>query len=459
LDRRALKDALVKRPETQYAWNGEVALAYQVIGDGPVDLVYMEGWSSNIDMAWESPYLSRFLLGLAKHGRLIPMDKRGWGSSERFSPNDVPPFETLTDDLLAVLDDVGSERPVVFATNECAMLAVLFAATHPDRVTALILCDPLVNLTENEDAPGAGTASDWEEFYRRIRQRFPQADWWSGPEDHPERDWFFRYVQHTTAPGALIAEFRRFNATDVRPVLPLVGVPTLVLIDPEGDGDTDPRNGRFAASRIPGARVVQVPDAGGLNWLQWYGRGEGIVKEVGVFMRDLIDDEARFDRVLATVMFTDIVDSTHTSAELGDRRWRELLERHHAVVRALLSRYRGSEVDTAGDGFFATFDGPARGIRCAQAIVDAVRPLGLEVRAGLHTGEVETIDDKVGGIAVTIGARVGAAAEASEVLVSQTVKDLVAGSGLEFENRGEHDLKGVPDRWRLYRVIESSRRP
>jgi class 3 adenylate cyclase len=249
-----------------------------------------------------------------------------------------------------------------------------------------------------------------------------------------------------------LAEFRRFLSTDVRAVLPFVRVPTLVIVDPNGEGDSDPGNGRFAASRIPGASIVEVPDAGGVDWHHWYGRASGIVHEIGTFVRDVIDEEARFDRVVATIMFTDIVASTSKAAELGDRRWRELVERHHAIVRAMLARYRGKEVDTAGDGFFATFDGPARGIRCAVAIADAVQPLGIEIRTGLHTGEVETIDEKVGGIAVTIGARVGAAAGPSEVLVSRTVKDLVAGSDLEFEDRGEHELKGVPDRWRLYGV-------
>jgi class 3 adenylate cyclase/pimeloyl-ACP methyl ester carboxylesterase len=442
----------VDRPETLYTWNGDVALAYQVVGDGPTDLLYYQGWTSNIDLAWESPYLSRFLRGLSSHGRLILTDKRGWGCSERFSPNDVPPFEALTDDLLAVMDTVGSERPVLFATVECATVAVLFAATYPHRITALILCDPLVNFTATDEAPGSATLEEWDDFFQRVRAQFPQPIWWSGPDDHSERAWFFKYVRAAVAPGALLAEFRRFLSTDVRAVLPFVRVPTLVIVDPNGEGDSDPGNGRFAASRIPGASIVEVPDAGGVDWHHWYGRASGIVHEIGTFVRDVIDEEARFDRVVATIMFTDIVASTSKAAELGDRRWRELVERHHAIVRAMLARYRGKEVDTAGDGFFATFDGPARGIRCAVAIADAVQPLGIEIRTGLHTGEVETIDEKVGGIAVTIGARVGAAAGPSEVLVSRTVKDLVAGSGLEFEDRGEHELKGVPDRWRLYGV-------
>lgn len=449
----SMKDAGVERPQTLYAWNGDIALAYQVVGEGSIDLIYLQGWTSNIDLAWESPYLAGFIRRLSAHGRLIFTDRRGWGCSDRFSPHDVPPFEALTDDLLAVTAAVGSERPVLFATIECATLAVLFAASYPDRVAALILADPLVTFTETDDVPGSNTLPEWETFFQRVRDQFPQPSWWEGPEDHPERDWFLKYVRGSVAPGAVIGEFRRFLATDVRAVLPLVRVPTLILVDPNGVGDSDPRNGRFAASRIPGARLVETPDQGGLNWPHWYGRADGILKEIGSFVRELIEEEARFDRVLATVMFTDIVGSTTKAAELGDRRWRELLERHHAVVRAMLGRYRGQEVDTAGDGFLATFDGPARAIRCAQSIAEALQPLGLEIRAGVHTGEVETIDGKVGGIAVNIGARVGAAAGPSEVLASQTVKDLVAGSGLVFEDRGEHELKGVPDRWRLYRVL------
>jgi class 3 adenylate cyclase/pimeloyl-ACP methyl ester carboxylesterase len=449
----------MERPETVYAWNGDVALAYQVVGEGQIDLLYLQGWTSNIEFGWDSPHLAAFLRGLASYGRLILTDRRGWGSSDRFSPTDVPPMELLTDDLLAVMETVQSDRPVVFATHECATQAVLFAATYPQRISALILCDPIVSYTATEDTSGSGSPVDWDDFYHRVHERFPQPRWWSGPADHPEHDWFLRYVRASCAPGALIAEFRRFVATDVRAALPLIHVPTLILVDPNGEEDTDPRNGRFAAAHIPGAQVAEVEDPGGLNWLHWYGRGDSIVREIGRFVHDLVEEEAGFNRVLATVLFTDIVRSTNKAAELGDRRWRELLERHHSLVRAMLARYRGKEINTAGDGFFATFDGPARGIRCAQAISDAVQPLGIEIRAGLHTGEIETIDDEVGGIAVSIGARVGAAASPSEVLVSQTVKDLVAGSGLEFEDRGEYELKGVPDRWRLYRVVSSDRRP
>ncbi|HEX6844247.1 MAG TPA: adenylate/guanylate cyclase domain-containing protein [Actinomycetota bacterium] len=440
-------------PRTRYAWNGDVALAYQVLGDGPTDLVHLQGWCSHVDLAWDSPYLSSFLRGLATGSRLIPIDRRGWGCSDRFSPSDVPPFEVMTDDLLAVLDAAGADRPVIFASVECAPLAILFAATYPDRTGGLILCDPVITYCATEDTPWMWTKPEWDAWARDVRGQYPLARWWSGPPDHPERAWFERYVRASIAPGALIAEFDRFLETDIRAALSTVSAPTLVLVDPAGTGeDLDPRNGRFAAERIPGARLAEVPDPEPLHWLPWYGRAGGIIRQSLAFLAEIREEEARFDRVLATVLFTDIVGSTRTSAALGDHAWRDLLERHNAIVRALLTRYRGVEVDTAGDSFFATFDGPARAARCAQAIVDAVRPLGIEIRAGLHTGEIETIDGKPGGLAVTIGARIGAKAGPSEVLVSQTVKDLVAGSGLAFEDAGEHELKGVPDRWRLYRV-------
>lgn len=439
--------------EIQYAWNGDVALAYQIVGEGPIDILYLQGWTSNIELAWESPYLSSFLRGLATHGRLIPTDRRGWGCSDRFSPSDVPPFEVLVDDLLAVMHAAAADRPVLVATAECAATAVLFAATYPNEIAALVLCDPLVTYAATEDTPGSMPRQEWEDWFAEIRIEFPKSSWWDGPEDHPERDWLFQYIRSSVAPGGLIAEFRRFLETDVRPILPSVRVPTLVLVDPDGDQDTDPRNGRLVAERIPGAKLVEVGSSGGPSWNHWYGRADGIIQQLGRFIREL-SEEARFDRVLATVMFTDIVNSTKLAAELGDRAWRELLSRHHAIVRGMLARYRGTEIDTAGDGFFASFDGPARAIRCGRAIADAVTSLGLEIRAGIHTGEVETIDGKLGGLAVVIGARIGAAAKPSEVLVSQTVRDLVAGSGLGFEDRGEHEFKGVPERWRLYRAVD-----
>lgn len=431
-----------------------MALAHQVVGDGPVDLVYLQGYCSHVDLNWESPHLARFLRGLSSQARLIVTDRRGWGCSDRFSPSDVPPLETLTDDLLAVMDAVGSERAVVFATWECGLVASLFAATYPERAWGLILCDAFPTYAATEETPWLPTATDWEKACDEVR-----ADWGSTryqplPEQR-EEDWLARYARSSVAPGALIAETRRFLDTDVRGVFPSIQVPTLVLGLQSGEVGwklLSPENGRYLAGRIPRATLVELTGADEPAWFHWYGRADAILDTVGRFLATIREEQAFFDRVLLTVLFTDIVGSTEKAAELGDRGWRNLVQHHHSTVRALLARYRGREIDTAGDGFFAGFDGPARAVRCAQAIVEAVRPLGLEVRAGLHTGEVETVDNKVGGIAVNIGARVGALAGASEVLVSQTVKDLVAGSGLAFEGRGEHELKGVPGEWRLYAV-------
>ncbi len=444
------------RPETQYAWNGDVALAYQVFGEGPVDLVYLQGYCSNVDMNWESPYLARFLNGLAGLGRLIVMDRRGWGCSDRFSPTDVPAIEALTDDLLVVMDAAGSERAAIFGSYETGPLVMMFAATHPERATALLLCETFTARIATDEMPWLDDEHGWERDLARVRDEWGTPRWSEGAmKEGPERDWYTRYQRASITPGSAVAEFRRYMRTDVRAILPSIQVPTLVLSSTSGEDLSSPENGRYLASHIPGARLVEIErPADEIHWFHWYGRAEPILAEVGRFLADLREEEASFDRVLATVLFTDIVSSTEKAAELGDRGWGELVERHHATVRAMLSRYRGIEVDTAGDGFFATFDGPARGIRCAQAIVDAVRPLGLEIRAGLHTGEVETIDGKVGGIAVHIGARVGALAGPSQVLVSQTVKDLVAGSGLTFEDAGEHELKGVPERWHLYEVVK-----
>jgi class 3 adenylate cyclase len=287
-----------------------------------------------------------------------------------------------------------------------------------------------------------------------IRASYPLDRWWLGPPDHPERAWFERFVRASISPGALIAEFERFMDTDIRAILPTISAPTLLIVDPGGTlNESDLRNGTYAASRIPGAHLVEVPDPAPLQWLHWYGRADGILREVDAFLSDRREEAARFDRVLATVLFTDIVGSTARSAELGDRAWGLVRDRHDAIVRAMVARFRGREIKTMGDGFLATFDGPARAVQAATEITRAVEPLGIEVRAGLHTGEIELQGDDIAGLAVAIGARVGAQAGPSEVLVSQTVKDLVAGSGLSFEAAGEHELKGVPDTWRLYRVV------
>ena len=444
-------------PEVRYAWNGDVSLAYQVFGEGPVDLLYLQGYCSHLDLSWESPYLARFLRGLGARARVIATDRRGWGLSERFSPDAVPPLEILVDDLVTVMDAAESSRAVVFASWECGILAMLLAAAHPERVAALVLCDTFPTFVATDDTPTMPTRDGWRRICDLVRTSWGTTGWDEDElRDQREREWMARYQRSSVPPGALIAETWRTIELDARPILSSIQAPTLVIGFEDGKGTTDPAIARLLRERIPDARVLLVgrdPDEHDVGWLHWYGRGDAIVHGVSTLITEIRGREAAYDRVLATVLFTDIVGSTEKAAQLGDAAWKELLERHDQMVRQMLGRYRGQEVNTTGDGFLATFDGPARGVRCAQAIAEAVPPLGLEIRAGVHTGEIELVGDGVQGIAVHIGARVGALAGPSEVLVSHTVKDLVAGSGLTFEDAGEHELKGVLDRWHLYRVV------
>jgi len=447
----------VDLPETRFAWNGDVSLAYQVLGAGPTDLVYLPGWASNVDVHWQSPPLSRFLRDLAARTRLIITDRRGWGCSDRFSPTDVPPIETLTQDLLVVMDAAGSERAAILTTLEGSVVTCLFAATYPDRVMALILADPLVKYEATDDMPWLPGPDRWIQIAENIHDDWGTRAYFPEPYmDDTEAEWYARFQRASFARGAFVAEIERYRAVDIRSVLPSIQAPTLILADvdaeslPNDSGHPFIENARYIVGHIPGARIVEHK---GGDRLWWYPpTADVIVGETTGFLGSLRTEEATFDRVLATILFTDIVGSTEKAAELGDAGWGQRLERHHSVVRALLARYRGTEIDTAGDGFFATFEGPARAVRCAQAIIEAMRPLGLQIRAGIHTGEIETVAEKAGGIAVIIGSRIMGEASPSEVLVSQTVKDLTAGSGLKFEDAGEHELKGVPDRWHLYRV-------
>ena len=443
----------MERPETRFAWNGEVSLAYQICGSDPTDLVYLQGYCSNVDVNWESPYLSRFLRGLAGHARLIVTDRRGWGCSERFSPGYVPDVDVITDDILAVLAAAKSERASILATYESTIVASLFAATYPERTRSLILVDPQVTYLPTDETPWMPSLSRWQEQIQAVRDTWGTPEWWDSPTG-AEGKWFSRYARASATPGSLAAELSSYLDTDIRAVLPTIQVPTLVLVDTDAFYEVLPETGRFVAERIPGARVVEHSSQGGPHF-HWYARGDAIVGEVGRFLAEIGEEESSFDRILATVLFTDIVDSTKRAAELGDRRWQEVVQRHHAAVRALLARYRGTEIDTAGDGFFASFDGPGRAVRCAIAITEAIRPLGVEVRAGLHTGEVERTRDKIAGLTVNIGARVAGLAAASEVLVSQTVRDLMVGSDVKFQDRGSHELKGVPDEWRVYAVAHA----
>lgn len=443
------------RPETRFAWNGDVGLAYQVVGSGPIDLLVLQS-PSQVDMNWESPFLARFLRALGRSARLIIMDRRGWGCSERFSPDDVADIDALTDDLLAVLDAADSPRAGILANLECGIVSLLFAAAYPDRTAALILVDAYATYSRTEETPWAPPVQYWTETAQEILREYQWGtaaytglyEW----SNQREREWFQRFGRASVTPGGLAAEILRYVDTDVRAILPAIHVPTLVFVDKDGTNEATPEAGRFLAHRIPDARFVEHSSGMVNGGWHWYTRGEAIAAEVGDFLAGLREEESSFDRVLTTVLFTDIVDSTAQAAALGDRRWRDVREQHDRIVRGQLTRFRGREIKTMGDGFLAMFDGPARAVRCASAIASAMRSLGIEVRVGLHTGEVRLEDDDVSGIAVTIGARIGALAGASEVLASQTVKDLVVGSGLVFEERGEHQLKGVPDRWRLYAV-------
>jgi class 3 adenylate cyclase len=439
---------MVPPPETKYAWSGDVSLAYQIIGDGPIDVVYLQGYCSHVDLNWDSPHLAKFLRGLAANSRLVITDRRGWGCSDRFSPYDIAPLETMADDLLAVLDAAGSERAVIFATQECSIVGALFAASYPERTKGLILCDGFATYVNTLDEHLGFDEAEWEHDIAVIQERWGRAEWVAHWPDVREREWFGRYARSSIPPGGLAAEMRRWVGTDLRSVYPTIHVPTLVLATTGGDSIHSAENGLYLASVIPGAKLIQHDT--GRPWLHWYQRAGPVVAEVARFLNGIRDQDAVLDRVLATVLFTDIVGSTGAVVDLGDRSWGDLVQRHHGIVRALLARFRGMEVDTAGDGFFATFDGPGRAILCAQAIVAAVRPLGVEVRCGLHTGECETVDGKLAGLAVNVGARIGAVARPSEILLSETVKSLVAGSGLEFADRGSHRLRGFPDEWRLY---------
>ena len=441
-------------PETRYAWNGDVALAYQVFGDGPVDLVYCQGYTSHVDLNWESQYLARFLTGLGKLARVIHTDRRGWGCSDRFSPGDVAPLEVQVDDLVTVMDAAGSERAVIFGSWEMGMTATLFGAGLPDRTAGLVLCDPFVAFLPTDETPWMFSAEMWREINEDVRRSWgtpafiePGTEW---GDEREFFDWFVPWCRASVAPGALVAEFDRFASVDVRHVLPSIQVPALVIGNP-GDEVAD-LNARYIAERIVGAKLIS-PENDGIAWFHWYARGPAILEAVGQLIEGIREEQASFDRVLATVLFTDIVDSTATATTMGDAKWRRLIEEHDRIAKGLIGRFRGTYVRGTGDGLLATFDGPARGVRCAQAIVEAMKPLGVEVRAGLHTGEIEYGGHDLAGVGVHIGARVGALAGSNEVWVSSTVKDLVVGSGLTFEDAGEHELKGVPDTWHLYRVV------
>ena len=436
----------------RYVRNGDVSLAYDVFGQGERDILVTFGWVGAFQAAWENPAHARWLERLGTLGRVILWDKRGTGLSDRLPPDQLPTLEERMDDMRVVLDEVDSERAVLLGISEGVSLSATFAATYPERVSALLLLGGFARTLYADDYPWAPKREATEAFNEEVGASWGDNAWllklWapSVADDPAAQQSWNRMLVFGASPSTAIAWLRMVQDTDIRHVLPAIAVPTLVM-HRVGDRIVPVENGQYLAEHIPGARYVELPRADHLWWID----GDDILDEVESF---LTGTAATYepDRVLATVMFTDIVDSTTRAAELGDRRWRDLVEEHDRLVRSRLERYRGREVKTLGDGFLATFDGPGRAIRCASDLRDGVRQLGLELRAGLHTGECELAGDDIRGIAVNIGARVGAKARAGEVLVSQTVKDLVAGSGLGFEDRGEHELKGVPGSWRLYSV-------
>jgi class 3 adenylate cyclase len=436
------------RRETLYARSGDVSIAFQEFGEGGyLDVVFVHGFVGNLEVEAENPLVEAFFERLGSLGRVIRFDRRGTGLSDRV--REVPTLEARMDDLRAVMDAAKSPRALLVATFEAASMAMLYAATYPERVAALVLHNAVAKGIRSPDYPWAQFSE--EEFGRwleRIRVGWGDREFAADDlrtfaptiADEPEMQvWWARVMRLGASPGAAVVIARMAKDIDVRDVLPSIRVPTLVLHTNLARGEAS-----YIAERIPQARRVEIRGADSLYWL-----AEGLADEIIGFAPSA-SPELEPETVLATILFTDIVGSTARAAALGDRAWAELVQRHHAVVRAQLDRFRGRELDTAGDGFFASFDGPIRAIRCATAIESSVRELGLELRAGLHSGECEIIGEKLGGLAVNVGARVASQAKPGEVLVSSTVRDLVAGSGISFADRGAHKLRGIPGQWRLY---------
>ena len=440
------------RPATRYAKSGDYSIAYQATGDAALDLVVVPGFVSHVEHAWENPAYAHFLERLASFSRLILFDKRGTGLSDRVPLKDLPDLEQRMDDVRAVMDAVGSKHAALLGISEGGPMAMLFATTHPSRVSALILYGTYARRLRDGDYPWAPTLDEHRTFIDRTYED------WGGPagaevwapslaNDESFRRWWAQYLRLGASPAAARGVLAMTLGIDVRDVLPAIRVPTLIL-HRTGDRRIDVGGSRYIAGRIPNAKFVELP---GSDHLVFAGDAEAIADEIEEFLTGK-RHIAEPTRVLATVLFTDIVDSTRRAARIGDARWRSLVDNHDRLVRDEITRFRGERIERRGDGFLATFDGPARAIRCACAIVDRVHELGLQVRAGLHTGEIELIGEGVAGIAVHIGARVASLAGPDEVLVSSTVKDLVTGSSLAFAERGSHELKGVPGSWRIYQV-------
>jgi pimeloyl-ACP methyl ester carboxylesterase len=423
-----------------------------VVGEGPLDLLWIAGFVSNVELAWEEPLLARYFNRLARFSRLILFDKRGTGLSDRVPRSELPSLEERMDDVLAVLEAAGSERAAVMGHSEGGNLAVLYAATHPDRVDALVTSGIFAKRRWSPDYPWAETPEQRERYIADLETRWGSDSDIERIAPSAARDPAFAkrlatYFRQSASPGDAAALLRMNTEIDIRAVLPTISVPTLVL-HRTGDLDANIEEGRWIASQIPGAKLVELP---GNDHLPWVGDQDSVLDEVERFLTGRLAP-AEPDRVLATILVTDIVGSTERASKLGDRAWAGLLDRHHAIVREQLQAFRGEEVDTAGDGFLATFDGPGRAIRAAVAIRDGLRESGIPVRCGLHTGEAERVGGKVAGIAVHLAARIADTAESGEILVSDTVRSLVAGSGIEFADRGPVSLRGVPEEQHLFAV-------
>ncbi len=436
-------------PKTRYARNGDARIAYQVIGDGPFDLIVVPGFVSNVEYLWEIPGVAAVLERMASYARVITWDKRGTGLSDPVVG--LPPLEERMDDMLAVLDAAGSEQAALFGVSEGGPLSVLFTATHPRRVSALVMYGAAPRIAWAADYPG-GLPPD---LYSDTMREAVLEGWGDGvlldifapsyAGDESIREVWGTFQRLGASPSMGLATLEALLEIDVRDILPSIHVPTL-LLHRSGDRAISVEGSRLMADQIPNAKYVELE---GEDHLWFLGDVDAIFDELQEFLTGARRNAA-VDRMLATVLFTDIVDSTRRVAELGDRRWRELLREHDALVRRELERFRGREVKTVGDGFLATFDGPARAVTGAAAIRDAVQPLGIEVRAGLHTGECELVGEDITGVAVNIAARISALADPNEVLVSRTVTDLVYGSGIEFVDRGQAELKGIPETWQLF---------